>query len=163
MLYQTTCTLHSTHHQNHLLPSSSTHPQFLYSPKSSTSTTLPLCVTLLLTSPIPSLRWKNYSHSGPGGGLLSGPPPQWLFIARLLGHQHDNVTMRQGFLKEILCLLSVLSPWRATATAGSGDLKSAVKEQGQLWSHNVKRMDFLINLSWGALASDWIKVRVQLW
>lgn len=41
------------------------HPQSLPSPKISTSTVLPLfCLLLLLTSPRPSPRWKNRSHSG---------------------------------------------------------------------------------------------------
>lgn len=108
---------------------------------------------LLLTSPIPSSRWKNCSHSGQwwrrwGGGacfqvpLLNGSLCQdpWAI----------NMTMWQcgrAFLKEILCLLSVFPPWRATTGQGQETWKVPMKDEGQLWSHNVKGTDLLINLS----------------
>lgn len=39
------------------------------------------------------------------------------------------------------------SPWRATREQGQETWKVPVKEKGQLWSHDVKGMDFMINLS----------------
>lgn len=84
---------------------------FLKSPPPAPSLFVSLC-----SSPLPYPAWgeRTIHIQGQGGGsLLSGPPAQWLFIPGLLGHQHDNVTMRQGFLKEILCLLSVFFPLKS--------------------------------------------------
>lgn len=91
------------------------HPQSLHSPKSPPSPSSPFVSLCSSPLPYPAPRWKNCSHSGYSGGdggvsLLSGLLPQWLFMPGPLGHQHDNVTMWRGFLKEILCLLSVFPP-----------------------------------------------------
>lgn len=90
------------------------HPQSLHSPKNLHLHHPPpfVCVS---SSPLPYPAWGERTVliqagvEGGGGGesLLSGPPP---LCQGPLGHQHDNVTMWRGFLKEILCLLSVFPP-----------------------------------------------------
>lgn len=67
---------------------------------------------------------------GGGGSLLSGPPPQWLFMPGPLGHQHDNVTMWQGFFKRDPVFVKCFSPLKSNHGAGSGDLKSAHERRG---------------------------------
>lgn len=65
-----------------------------------------------------------------GGALLSGPHPQWLFMPGPLGHQHDNVTMWQGFFKRDPVFVKCFPPLKSNRRAGSGDLESAHERRG---------------------------------
>lgn len=123
---------------NYSLLFSPPHPQSLIrSPKISTSTVLALLSpphlshTQLEVKELFSFRAVVEEVGGGwGGGLLSGPPPQWLFMPGPLGHQHDNVTMWQGFFKRDPVFVKCFSPLKSNHGAGSGDLKSAHERRG---------------------------------
>lgn len=103
--------------------------------------------------PYPARGERTVLIQGSGGGGEGGGPCFQVPILNGSLCQDPwviNMTMWQcgrAFLKEILCLLSVFPPWRATAGQGQETWKVPMKDEGQLWSHNVKGTDFLINLS----------------
>lgn len=101
-----------------------------------------------------SLGWKSdliQARGGGGGVVVGGGGFQVPLLNGSLCQDPwaINMTMWQcgrAFLKRdpvfVKCFPPEEPPW-----GGSGDLKVPVKARGQLWSHNVKRTNFLINLS----------------
>lgn len=127
------------------------HPQSLHSPKNLHLHHPPpfVCVS---SSPLPYPAWGERAvliqaggEGGAGGGELAFRSPS--FMPGTPGPstwQCDNVA---GLFKRDPVFVKCFSPWRATTGQGQGTWKVPEKEEGQLWSHNVKGMDFLINLS----------------
>lgn len=112
------------------------------SPKTSGSTSTPSA------PPSPSLQpevkgvFAGQWRQGRGGVLAFRSPSSIALYARTPGPstwQCDNVV---GLFKGDPVFDKCFSPWRPTTGQGQGTWKVSVKEEGQLWSHNVKGIDF---------------------